>query len=429
MTEDFLYFLWQFQHFDKTRLQTTTGLPLQIIALGQRNTDAGPDFLNTRIVIDGIEWAGSVEMHLQSSDWHRHHHDQNRSYDSVVLHVVWEEDEPIYQRDGTILPSLALKPLTDAQLLYRYRHLVEAPSAIPCSGQFGEVPFVQKRALLDRLLLQRVQRKAETVHELLTQNQQDWEETAYQMLAQNFGFKINAEPMLRLAQGLPLKILQKHRDNLFQIEALLFGQAGLIPTDTDEEYAKTLKREHQFLAHKYVLTPQQLQPQEWKFMRLRPANFPTVRLAQLAAFVQSQGSLFSSMVHSDTLKNLINSLKVRQSVYWQKHYHFKNQAVAKVPSLGKSSIENLLINSAVPLLVAYSEAKDNRTFLDKALEWLEQLPPEQNHITDIWETLGLKAENAADAQAMIELYNTFCLQKQCLQCNVGTWLLRNISVP
>lgn len=426
MSEDFLYFLWQFQYFEKTNLQTSAGEALQILSVGQRNTNAGPDFLNGHVLIDGLEWVGNVEMHLRSSDWHRHTHTHDRAYDSVVLHVVWENDETIQRPDGTCVPTLALKPLTSRQLLYQYRNLVESKEVIPCAGQFASVAEIQKRVMLDRVLMQRLQRKAEVVQEMLIRNQQDWEETAYQLLVQNFGFKINAEPMLRLAQGLPLKILQKHRDNPTQVEALILGQSGLLPEiETADEYVDTLRREYDFLATKYSLKSHQLLAHEWKFLRLRPANFPTIRLAQLAALVVRQPSLFSLFVHAESLKTLGGTLRVKQSLYWQKHYHFQKEATGKVPVLGKSSVENIVVNTVVPLLVAYSEAKDKRAFLDKAMELLEQLPSEQNHITDMWTNLGLKSKTSFDSQAVIELYNHFCLEKRCLNCSIGTALLKS----
>jgi len=231
-----------------------------------------------------------------------------------------------------------------------------------------------------------------------------------------------------LAQGMPLKILQKHRDSLPQLEAMLLGQSGLF-TDIQldeypDEYIETIEREYDFLATKYTLRTQQLRPQEWRFLRLRPANFPTVRLAQLAALIQQQTSLFSLFIYSDNLKMLENTLRVPQSAYWQKHYQFQKEAVGKVSMLGKSSVENIVVNTAVPLLVAYSEAKDNRTFLDKAMALLEQLPAEKNHIVSIWEDLKFKPKTAFDAQASIELYHHFCTQKRCLSCSVGISLLK-----
>ncbi len=426
MSEDFLYFLWQFQYFQKNNLQTVTGEALQILAVGLRNTNAGPDFLNGRVLIDGLEWVGNIEMHLRSSDWHRHTHTHDRTYDSVILHVVWENDAVIARPDGSLVPTLALKPLTSLVLLQKHHSLIDNHEVIPCAGQFEHVPELQKRSMLDRALLQRLQRKAATVHEMLVRNQQDWEETTYQLLAQNFGFKINAEPMLRLAQGLPLKVLQKHRDNRTQLEAMLLGQSGLLTNaQNSDDYSLTLEREYTFLAAKYGLNSHQLRLHEWKFLRLRPANFPTVRLAQLATLIQQQTSFFSLFIHAENVEQLSRLLRVEQSAYWQKHYLFQKEASAKVALLGKSSVENIVINTVIPLLVAYSEARDNRVFLDKAMDFLEQLPTEKNHITEIWTALKQTTKTAFDSQSIIELYTHFCQPKQCLNCTIGTSLLRH----
>jgi Protein of unknown function (DUF2851) len=425
MTEDFLYFLWQFQQFDKTDLKTTANEALQVLTIGRQNHDAGPDFGQARLLIGGIEWAGNVEMHIKASDWHQHQHTHNRAYDSVILHVVWQNDQPIARPDGSALPTLELKPLTDSTLLVKFQNLIESPQTIVCQSQFEDVLDIHKLTMLDRTVMQRLERKAEQVHELLARNNSDWEETAYQLLANNFGFKINAEPMLRMAQNVPLKILQKHRDNQTQIEAALFGQSGFLEQiETNDEYTDTLRREYAFLDSKYGLKANQLSAHEWKYMRLRPANFPTVRLSQLASVVQHHPSLFSLFINIESAESLVKSLKVKQSEYWQGHYQLGKVAAGRVPTLGQSSIENIVINTVVPLLVAYSQHRDDRDMLDKALNLLENLPAEHNNITEQWQSLGLKVKTAFDSQATIELYNNFCTHKRCLNCSIGTAIVR-----
>jgi len=426
MNEDVISFLWKSQHFERQNLQTDAGEALQIMAVGQQNTNAGPDFTNARVLIDGLEWAGNVEVHTRASDWQRHAHTRDRAYDSVILHVVWENDTPVFRTDGTALPTLTLKNRVQPHFLPKYYALIESADVIPCAGQFGQVPDLLKIAMLDRALMQRLERKAAFVQQLCQRNQDDWEETAYQLLAHNFGFKINAEPFLRLAQGLPFKILQKHRDNLTQIEALLLGQAGWLQNqEFTDEYVALLRREYDFLAAKYGLISQQLHTHEWKMLRLRPANFPTVRLAQLAALVQQQSSLFSSFINVENTAQLAHILRAKQSSYWQTHYQIGKEANGKVAALGRTSVENILVNTVVPLLVAYSQAKDNRDLLDKALQLLEHLPAEQNNITEKWNNLGLKVKSSFDSQAVIELYNGFCIPKKCLHCSVGVSLVRN----
>lgn len=432
MQEAFLHFLWQFQYFDKHNLTTAQGESVQVIKTGFPHTNSGPDFSQARIWIGGIEWAGSVEIHLHASDWNAHTHQHDGAYENVILHVVWKNDGLVFRKDGSSIPTLELANRTDIRLLQRYEALMVNRNAIPCASQFGEVNDLQKLSMLDRALTQRLQSKAQAIEELLKANQYDWEQTAYQALAKNFGFKLNSDAFLALSKAMPLKVLQKHRDNPTQIEAMLFGQAGLLPEEWEkgeksepDEYTVLLRREFAFLSHKYELATQQLEARQWKFLRLRPANFPTVRLAQFARLVTEQASLFSLLVQEESIKGITKALAVQQSDYWQQHYTFGKKTTAKVPALGKSAIDNILINTVVPLLVCYANQKANRLFLDRAVEWLEQLPAESNHITHSWQELGLKVKNAFDSQASIELYNYFCTQKQCLQCNVGNALVKN----
>ncbi len=425
MTEDFLYFLWQYQQFDSTNLKTTMGEELQVVSVGFRNTNAGPDFSNARILIGGMAWAGNVEMHLKTSDWHAHNHDKDLAYQSVVLHVVWEADTNIHRPDGTLLPTLSLKNLADEGLLKNYQQLLQNSATILCANQLEGINKIYIFSMLDRALTHRLEHKAAFVHELLKRHQNDWEETAYQLLAYNFGFKINADPMLRLAQQLPLKVLQKHRNGLAQIEAVMLGQAGFLDkVEQIDGYVEAARREHHFFVSKYDLKNKKMNAHEWKFLRLRPANFPTVRIAQLAALIQKHESLFSLFINVEKVDDFQKLLKVEQSGYWQNHYVLAKSTESKVPNLGKSSIENVLINTVVPLLVAYSQHRSNRDYLDKAIQVLEQLPAEHNHITGEWENLGLKIKTAFDSQATIELYNNFCTNKKCLSCNIGTTLVR-----
>jgi Protein of unknown function (DUF2851) len=423
MREDFLCFLWQSQYFNKTNLTTDAGEALQIVAVGQQNTNAGPDFLNARLILDGLEWVGAVEIHVKSSEWHRHAHTNNHAYDGVILHLIWENDALVTRPDGTTLPTLSLKNRTNVSLFKKYEDLVQNPSPIACQAQFDTINELTKITMLDRAVMNRLERKAEFVNELYKRNQHDWEETAYQLLANNFGFKINAEPFLRLAQNLPLKVLQKHRDNLTQIEAMVFGTAGFLNSPTDD-YGLTLKREYDFLSAKYNLKINELAIHEWKFLRLRPANFPTIRLAQWAALMQTHSSLFSLFVNTHSIEVFSKSMKLKTSDYWQKHYQLGKESSTKIPALGMTSAQNIIINTVVPLLVAYSQQKDNRDFLDQALDLINALPAEHNHITDSWAALGLKINSASDSQGVIELYNNFCVPKRCLSCGIGVALVR-----
>lgn len=422
MNEVFLHYLWQFQQFDKSNLQTSEAERIVVLKTGMLNTDAGPDFSHARLQINEIEWAGNVEIHIKSSDWQLHKHQHNEAYNNVILHVVWENDQPIARQDGSLIPTLELKSITDILLLNKYQYLIDNQAIIPCKEQFSEVSDLSKFAILDKVLAKRLQQKAQIVEQIFEQNKGDWEETAYQLLARNFGFKLNSETFLRLAQNLPLKVLQKHRNNLTQIEAMLFGQAGLI--DTVDEYSEKLNHEYFFFAAKFSLKSTQLASHEWKFLRTRPANFPTIRIAQLAKLITQQQSFFSLFTQTNSIEDLRNSLKIEQSVYWQEHYNLGKISGKKLVGLGKDSINNILINTVIPLLACYSEKTDNQELMTRCVSFLEVLPAEENHITEMWEGLGLKIKSAFDSQASIELYNNFCTQKRCLQCNVGIEILR-----
>jgi len=434
LPETFLYFLWQYQYFTTTQLLTTDGEAVQVLHPGFRNYNAGPDFTNARLLIGGQEWGGTVEMHTKTTDWLAHRHQHDRAYDNVILHVVWQDDQPATSRrvertNGTPLPTLPLQNLTDPALLTRYGTLTDSPDAIPCASQFRSVQPLRLTSMLDKAMLQRLERKADGVHELFRQCGSDWEETAYRLLAMNMGFKINADPMAQLSRAVPLKAVLKHRDVLLQAEAMLFGTAGMLDAvEQPDEYVAVLQREYRFLAVKYQLTDRQVTPQAWKWGKLRPANFPTLRLAQLARLLTRHASLFSLFVGTADAETLLKGLQITPSDYWQTHYRFGKTTEKAAPSLGLNSAVNIVINTVVPLLAAYAHHRGQPAYVDRAIALLEQLPPEKNRLTDDWNTLGLGIRTAFDSQAAIELYNEFCTQKKCLSCQVGAGLLKSQQV-
>ena len=430
MPETFLYFLWQYQYFTRTALTTTDGESVQVLHPGFRNVDAGPDFFNARLLINEVEWGGTVEMHSRTSDWLAHRHQDDRAYDNVILHVVWHDDrvttgKRVDRANGMPLPTLELAPLTDPVLIDRYKTLADSPDWIPCAGQFRAVQPLRLTAMLDKAMLQRLERKAAGVRAVFEHTNGDWEETAYRLLAVNMGFKINAEPMAQLSRAVPLKALLKHRDVLLQAEAMLFGASGFLDTiEKPDDYATTLQREYRFLAAKYNLAEKQVAAHAWKWGRLRPANFPTLRLAQFARLLTQHASLFSLFVGNNDVQLLLKNLQQTPSEYWQSHYRFGKETGKAMLSLGQNSAENIVINTVIPLLAAYAHHRQQPVFMDRAIGLLEQLPPEKNRLTDGWETLGLGIQTAFDSQAAIELYNEFCSQKKCLSCQIGAGLLK-----
>lgn len=424
MNEDLLSFIWRFQYFEKNGLQTDGKLPLSIIRPGHRNTDAGPDFSEARVSIAGVLWVGSIEIHVKASDWRLHEHQQNGAYDCVILHVVWENDSPAMRRDGTFVPTLSLSGLVKAAVLERYRCLLDENDTVPCNRQFGGVDQIRKYAMLDRVLLERLERKALEIHRLHETNQQDWEQTAYQWLGRHFGFKLNDAPFQRLTGIVPWKIIRKHTDRLIQVEALLLGCSGLVPGESEDVYVRQLQQEFRFLSAKYKLGDNVMQLHEWKYARLRPAGFPTVRLAQFARLLCNTGGFLNRFVLSDHFDEVRNLFRIEQSAYWREHYLFEKKARAQVPVLGTDAAHLLIVNATVPLLVAYSKQRQQPELLDKAIYWLSEIPAEDNRITREWASLGMRVKTAADSQALIEWFNNYCTPRRCLECMVGATLVR-----
>ena len=431
MQESFVHFIWQYQYFTRQDFCTTEGEPVVVLRQGMYNSqDSGPDFKGVKLRIGEVDWYGDVEIHLKASDWQCHNHQRDPAYNSVVLHVVWEEEGSFFREDGSKLPQVVLKDKVAPNLVDQYQQLMESARSIPCSSQFPEVSSLAKISMLDKALLQRLKRKAASILSWVAETGGDWETVAYWLMAQNFGFKKNNEPMLSMAKRLPLQLLSKHRNQPAQQEALVFGVAGFlenVPSGGDP-YLKLLEQEWSFLGKKYQLLSKALQRHEWKFLRMRPANFPPVRLSQLAALLQSQHHLFSLFSREESVERLLKILRVPQSPYWQQHYDIGKESKNKIPALGLSSAQNLLINTAAPLLAAYGTYTDQESWVDRSMQLLQQLPAEYNHIMHEWEITGLSPQHAFDSQALIELYNEFCLPKKCLQCSVGLEILKREEV-
>lgn len=424
VNESFLHYLWQCQYFDKKELKTTAQEAISILKPGLLNTDAGPDFSQAKIKIGEIDWAGSVEIHIQSSGWVQHGHQHDRAYENVVLHVVWEDDKPVYRTDNTRMPTIVLKGRVDEKLIREYKKLIASASVIPCQSSFKEIDNLIKISMVDKALMKRLETKASHVQLLVAQNNGDWEEATYQLLAANFGFKVNKEPFLQLAKSLPYKIVQKHRHNLVQLEALLFGQAGFLVAKNKDEYITKLFDEYQFLSTKYSLQPSQMNVAQWKFLRLRPSNFPTLRIAQFASLLYAHENIFSHLIEAMAPKEWEKFFEITPSAYWQTHYRLGKKAAGLVYNFGDDSSHVVIINSVVPLLVAYGKAKDDWSLVDKAVNILQHLPTEKNKILRLWKEVGYSSKTAGDSQGMIELYQGFCQQRQCLNCAIGSAILK-----
>jgi hypothetical protein len=423
-SESFLHFVWLYQYFNTDDLCLASGEKITVLKAGFHNKLAGPDFKQANIVIGGIQWHGSVEIHVISSDWYAHKHQDDVNYESVILHVVWENNRQIVSQDGTPIPTLELKGLVKPGLLDRYEKLITNQSKIPCEDYLSKTKSITRLSMLEKVLVERLESKSNLFIKLLDANQKDWEETAYQWLAKGFGFKTNAQNMLRLAQSLPLKVIMKHSNQLFQVEALLFGQAGFLNVDVKDDYAYQLQKEYKFLKSKYSLK-QSLTYNEWHFSKVRPTNYPTIRISQLAALMVTHPHIFNMFSEIQSRNDAIEKLDVLQSDYWCTHYAIDKKSSQRFTGVSISTKENLIVNTAIPFLAALANQKDNSEYIDRALNLLSGIKAERNHITDLWKSLGWNVSSAFDSQGLIQLHNDYCQHKRCIECNIGVSLVRN----
>jgi hypothetical protein len=421
MTEDLLHHIWKFRLFDNKELVTQSGEPVEVLSPGIHNTNSGPDFFNARMRVAGTEWAGNVEIHINSSDWKRHNHQHDQAYDNVILHVVYNADEVIYRSDGTVIPAISLKDRVPLPVIEKYEGLRMSSDRIPCGEQSKKVSPLTRDAWLSRLAVERLERKSASITDKLKQSRNDWGEAFYRQLARNFGFKINSVPFEMVAASLPSLILAKHKSSLHQLEALLFGQAGMLEDYFADHYPRQLQNEYSFLRSKHKLAP--IPAHLWKLMRLRPSNFPAVRLSQFAALVYRSSHLFSQVIEADSAGQLQKLFDVEASGYWDTHYTFDKTSPATKKRLGRSSIDNIIINTIVPFLFVYGKQAGDDRYVEKALKLLDETEGEQNAAIRAWERLGMPVNTAAQTQALLQLRSEYCERKRCLECSIGNKLL------
>lgn len=419
MTEKLLQFIWGFGYFNQSALATARGEPLVILVPGTLNRNAGPDFLNAKIRIAGTTLAGTVELHLKTSDWRRHRHETDAAYKNVVLHVVFSHDEKVND-----IPVLELSSRISGLLMERYHFFMNTAAGIPCGANIGAVKQLAWEAWKERLLVERLSRKAEAVLQLFNHSNHHWEETFWWVLARAFGGKINGDAFEAVARSIPVGLLAKHRASVHQLEALLLGQAGLLAGEFEDEYPKRLQREYGFLKIKYNLS---LQTAPVAFLRMRPVAFPTVRLAQLAVLLQQSSHLFSTITEAENLVQIRSGFAVTANDFWHSHYTLGQASAYKKKALGNDAIDHIIINTVAPVLFAYGLYHNSSKQKDKALRWLEETAPENNRITREFLSIGIENGTAYDSQALIELKNQYCSNKRCLECSVGNYLLREAA--
>jgi len=419
MKEEFLHYIWKYRLFNNNSLIADTGDKIEVLNQGTHNFDAGPDFFNAKIKINNTVWAGNVEVHINSSDWFKHHHQNNKAYDNIILQVVYKNDKQVHRENGEIIPTIELQ--FDKKLWKKYDSLIGNQSWIACQSDIEAVDSFIIQNWIDKLAIERLEDKSLRIKELLVQNNNSWENAFYQHLAANFGFKLNKIPFELLAKSLPLSYLAKHKNDLLQIEALLFGQAGFLTVPDGDEYYLNLRKEYLYLFKKFELKP--LENHLWKFLRSRPGNFPTVRIAQFASLIHKSSALFSKIIETKNTTDFYELFSVTPSKYWENHYIFNKESHKKEKSIGKSAIDILLINTVVPFLFVYGKAKGIYELQDRAVELLEHIKAEKNSIISQWDNTGIKSLNAYQSQALIQLKNVYCNAKRCLNCQIGNQII------
>ena len=419
MTEKLLQYIWQFQHYNRSNLKTADGKTIQVLFPGTLNKNQGPDFTDARIRIDNTIFAGTVELHCNTSEWQKHGHHYDKNYNNVILHVVYLDDVVLENS----IPVLELQPYISTIMLQRYQYLMTATSFIPCAATITSVPDLTWSAWKERLLAERLTKKAQRVLALLQETNNHWEEVFWRLVARSFGTKVNADAFEAVARSVSINVLAKQKHSVQQLEALLLGQAGLLKDEMEEAYPKLLQREYAFLKTKYNLVPVSTPVY---FLRMRPGNFPTIRLAQLAMLVFQSIHLFSKIRDEESLQAIKSWLNVTANDYWHYHYHFKQATAYKKKNLGASMIDLIIINTIVPVLFAYGLYHKEEKFKIKAIQWLEETRAEKNAILSGFTNLSIKNKSAYDSQALIELKNEYCNKKRCLECSVGISLLKKV---
>ena len=421
MTERLLQFIWQMQYFNSTDLRTASHDLLRIVYPGYLNTNQGPDFREASVRINATTWVGNVELHVKASDWKLHCHEGDENYKNIILHVVWENDYEVRDGWGNRVPVLVLQDKVPKLLLQHYEELMHAGAAIPCSGSIAGVSEMIWSGWKARLVAERLQRRMRVIEQYLKATNRHWEEVFWWMLARNFGIPVNSDVFETIARSLPVSILAKHRQQIHQLESFLMGQAGLLQADFEEDYPRMLQKEYLFYRKKYNFSPVH---QPVHFLRMRPGSFPSVRLAQLAKLIQQSSRLFSRVKSASTREELKTLLTVTANDYWHYHYRFDEVSSFKEKVLGRQMTDNIIINTIVPVVFAYGDVKQEQSYKNKALQWLEETPAEHNHITRLWMSLGLTNRSAYDSQAYIELSKVYCFNKGCLGCAVGAAILK-----
>ncbi len=417
MKEDFIYYLWE-NRLLSIDLKTTDDEEITILSVGTRNHDSGADYNNARIKIGGTLWAGQIEIHVRTSDWFRHRHQLDDNYNNVILHVVYENDTDMLR-----IPTLEIKDKFDVSLFHNYNNFVNSKNWIPCGELIGGVQRLTIVSWLDRMLVEHLEHECKDLDLRLMANNNDWEQTFYQRLMRYFGLKVNNDSFEYLSRILPLNLLLKHRDNEIYVESMMFGSAGFLLKDFDDEYPSLLKREFNVLRAKFGL---KIMPySNWKFLRLRPSNFPTIRIAQLAKIIEKNGSMFSRIRDSENVEDVIELFDVEINPYWDDHFQFdKVSSINMKKTLGRTAVDSIMINAVIPMLFYYGYYHSAESYKEKAMKYLEQIQPENNILIRQFANSGIKLDNAFQTQGALYMYKHYCRRRRCLECRIYCLLSR-----
>ena len=417
MNEELLQYIWKSGLFNANNLFTKDGQEITVYKRGKLNSDSGPDFANAHIRLDFTDWFGNIEIHLNADQWYEHKHHLDKAYNNTILHVVLNDNKICYRADGSILPCIELKNKIDLSTIEKFKQLKSSTKWIPCYDFISNIDQFTIHQQMDRILSQRLENKSAQLEMALQKSNNNWESVFYFAVARSMGFNTNSEAFEQLAHNLPLNTIVKHQNNVLQIEAMVFGIAGFLDEEYEDTYFLDLKKEWHFLKLKYGF--QTLDKNSFKFMRMRPGNFPGIRLAQFAAIASKCPELFKQICDTYSLNELREVFKIVVPEYWENHYQFGKTSSMHRNSLSEMAVNQILINAVVPSLFIYGKYMGNALYCEKALNILQLLPAEDNVITRSWESLGIKAKNAFDSQALIELKKNHCDARQCLNCMIG----------
>ena len=421
--EKLLHYIWLHQYYQNNNLFTDEGDSLMVIKKGYYNTNQGPDFLDASVRINDVLLAGNIEIHINSSDWKLHQHQTDANYNNIILHIVWINDTEITNLNGQYIPQLTISNLVPKWLLDRYLQLMNAPDDLPCSAFLPYIKSIIWTSWKVRLTIERMEEKTNKILALYKESNNHWEEVLWWMIAYNFGLKLNADVFLQVAKSIPVNILGKHKNQLFQIEALLMGQSNLFQENKNiinDEYYLNLFREHEYLSKKYGLQPIAIKP---VFLRMRPPGFPTIRIAQLSMLIKQSSHLFSTIKELKDLDKVKEILHVKTSSYWNNHYVFGKESIDREKYTGETLIINIIINTIIPILFAFGKLHKDETIKERMIQWLIQLTPENNAVLTGWVKEGISNDSAFDSQGLLQLSKHYCKQKRCMECAIGNAII------